>query len=118
MNRYLKVTLAILPLFLFSCDKQLRIRVCFDTNSAVLSYGAGKKEEALGYLEKCVLHWEKVIELTIDRYAPMPYVSMGHHEPKWPAFTSFHWSHFLEEVQADLDYVKQLGRIKNLPNVQ
>ena len=83
-----------------------------------LSNEPGKKEEALDYLERCVLHWEKVIELTIDRYAPMPYVSMGHHEPKWPAFTSFHWSHFLEEVQADLDYVKQLGRIKNLPDVQ
>ena len=68
-----------------------------------------KKEEALAYLENCFVHWEKIVEMTIDRYNPMPYVSMGHHEPRWPEFTSFHWSRFLEEVEADITYVKNLS---------
>jgi hypothetical protein len=38
----------------------------------------------------------------------MPYVSMGHHEPRWPEFTSFHWKYFMNEVEADLEYVKKL----------
>jgi hypothetical protein len=76
------------------------------------------KEEALASLEKCLLHWKKVIELTADRYVPMPYVSMGHHESKWPEFTSFHWSVFLKDVEADLVYVSKLGTNSELPPLQ
>jgi len=62
----------------------------------------------LKYLDLCVGHWRNVIELTSDRYKPMPYVSMGHHEQKWPDFKAFHWELFLDDVRADRDYVKNL----------
>jgi hypothetical protein len=67
------------------------------------------REKALVYLECCVGHWGNVIELTRDRYRPMPYVSMGHPEQKWPDFTSFHWEQFMADVRADQDYVKNLN---------
>jgi len=60
----------------------------------------------LKYIENCVGHWEKVIELTDERYKPMPYVSMGHHEPRWPEFKAFHWKYFLKDVKSDIDFVK------------
>lgn len=69
------------------------------------------REEAIGYLEACVGHWENVVRLTKDRYRPMPYVSMGHHEQRWPRFKAFHWELFLEDVKADLEHVKQLDQI-------
>ena len=64
------------------------------------------KQKALEFLEKCLVHWENIIKLTVDRYKPMPYVSMGHHEQIWPDFTSFHWSNFLQEVEADIEYAR------------
>jgi len=67
------------------------------------------KEKALVYLDLCVEHWKNVISLTINRYKPMPYVSMGHQEQKWPDFKAFHWAFFLDEVKADKDYVKNLN---------
>jgi hypothetical protein len=66
------------------------------------------KENTVDHLQNCVSHWEDVIRLTSDRYQPMPYVSMGHHDQKWPDFKAFHWELFRNEVQADLDYVKNL----------
>ena len=51
---------------------------------------------------------EIIIQLTINRYEPMPYVSMGHHEPKWPEFTAFHWNIFLKDVKADIDFVEKI----------
>lgn len=66
------------------------------------------KEEAIAYLEKCLVSWKEVVQLTTDQYKPMPYVSMGHHEQRWPEFTSFHWSLFLKDVEADIDYVRNL----------
>ncbi len=64
------------------------------------------KKDALAYLESCSDHWKDIISLTIDRYKPMPYVSMGHHTQKWPEFKAIHWEHFLEEVAADIEYVR------------
>jgi len=68
------------------------------------------KQKALEYLEKCWVHWENIVELTMDRYKPMPYVSMGHHEQLWPEFTSFHWSKFLKDVKADIEYVRNIEK--------
>lgn len=65
-----------------------------------------KKQTALEYLLKCVGHWENVILLTEERYKPMPYVSMGHPEPKWPEFNAFHWKFFLKDVEEDIEYVR------------
>ena len=62
------------------------------------------QEEGIAHLEDCLASWVNVVELTSDRYRPMPYVSMGHHEPRWPGFTHFHWSLFTDQVKADLDY--------------
>ena len=56
-------------------------------------------------LERCIDHWEELIRLTENRYKPMPFVSMGNPEQKWPEFTSFHWKFFRDEVRADLEYV-------------
>jgi len=67
-------------------------------------------QKALEYLEKCWVHWENIVELTVDRYRPMPYVSMGHHEQLWPEFTSFHWSKFLKDVEADIEYVRNIEK--------
>jgi hypothetical protein len=67
------------------------------------------KENAIVHLEKCLGSWKEVVRLTADRYKPMPYVSMGHHEPKWPEFTSFHWSTFTLDVEADIEYVVKIG---------
>lgn len=64
------------------------------------------KDDAIAYLDKCVGHWENIIRLTDERYKPMPYVSMGHHEPRWPDFKAFHWKYFLKDVKADIDFVK------------
>jgi len=66
------------------------------------------KEKALDNLQKCVNHWNQIILLTKDRYKPMPYVSMGHHQPRWPEFTDFHWKYFLKDVEADLEFVKNM----------
>jgi len=83
--------------------------------AAKLYIHLGKEEHrqtSIDYLEKCINHWDQIILLTEDRYKPMPYVSMGHHEPRWPEFTAFHWKYFVTEVEADLKYVKKL---KDLP---
>ncbi len=64
------------------------------------------RESALAYLEDCLGSWQEVVRLTADRYIPMPYVSMGHHEQRWPEFASFHWSNFLKDVEADIEYLR------------
>ena len=68
------------------------------------------KEKAIVHLEQCLESWKEVVRLTVDRYKPMPYVSMGHHEQRWPEFTSFHWSIFLKDVEADIEYVKNTSQ--------
>jgi hypothetical protein len=73
-----------------------------------LSKQEKEKENAIVHLEKCLGSWKEVVRLTADQYKPMPYVSMGHHEPKWPEFTSFHWSNFLVDVEADIEYVRNI----------
>ncbi|MCK5700642.1 MAG: hypothetical protein KAI29_05800, partial [Cyclobacteriaceae bacterium] len=87
----------------YFADK-IRAGVSFETYR--LSGQAQEKESALKDLEKCVGHWENVIRLTADRYKPMPYVSMGHHEPRWPEFKAFHWKYFLKDVEADIEFVR------------
>lgn len=67
-----------------------------------------EKQKSLEYLEKCREYWNEVIRSTETRYQPMPYVSFGHHQPRWPEFTSFHWKHFLKDVEADIEYVRNL----------
>jgi hypothetical protein len=71
--------------------------------------GEEKRQESLDYLENCINYWEKIIQLTQDRYKPMPYVSFGHHEPRWPEFTAFHWKFFIDEVKDDLEFVENLA---------
>jgi hypothetical protein len=65
-----------------------------------------EKEKAVNYLEKCVDHWLHIIRLTESRYITMPYVSMGHHQPRWPEFTGFHWKHFFKDVQRDVEIAR------------
>ena len=65
-----------------------------------------EKEKAVNYLEKCVSHWQQVIRLTDSRYVTMPYVSMGHHQQRWPEFTGFHWKHFIKDVERDVEIAR------------
>ncbi|MFC1620439.1 hypothetical protein ACFL45_10905 [Candidatus Neomarinimicrobiota bacterium] len=71
------------------------------------------KQTAVQTLEYCVVHWKNVIRLTDDRYKPMPYVSMGHDEPRdgqpWPDFKEYHWKFYLEEVEYDLEFAKNFN---------
>jgi hypothetical protein len=85
-----------------------KIRAGVSTELYNLSKLPSNKEMALDYLNHCLQHWDNIILLTKDRYKPMPYVSMGHHQPKWPAFKDFHWKYFLKDVEADINYVKNL----------
>ncbi len=64
------------------------------------------KQQAIEFAEKGFTHWKNVVALTAGRYKSMPYVSFGHHEPRWPDFDNFHWSEFLDDVKADIDYIK------------
>ncbi len=64
------------------------------------------KQQAIEFAEKGLNRWKNVVALTAHRYQPMPYVSFGHHEPRWPDFNAFHWSKFLDDVKADIDYIK------------
>jgi hypothetical protein len=66
------------------------------------------REKGIAHLEACLGWWEEVVLLTSGRYRPMPYVSMGHHEQRWPEFTRFHWSQFQEDVNADLEWALAL----------
>jgi len=83
-----------------------KLRAGVSLENYILSKQLIDKESAIAHLEKCLESWKEVIRLTADRYKPMPYVSMGHHEQRWPEFTSFHWSIFLKDVEADIEYVR------------
>jgi hypothetical protein len=85
-----------------------KIRAGVATELFNLSKQNQEKINATEYLEECIEHWSKIVQLTGERYKPMPYVSMGHHDPRWPDFTAFHWKYFLRDVEADLEYVKGL----------
>ena len=65
-----------------------------------------ERAKAVKNLEKGIHYWKQVIRLTENRYKPMPYVSMGHPDQKWPDFKEFHWKNFLPDVEADLEWVK------------
>ena len=88
----------------FYFANKLRAGVSLETFN--LSQNQSEKEKSVEYLEKCLGNWKDVIRLTIDRYEPMPYVSFGHHEPRWPEFKAFHWNVCLKDVEADLNFVK------------
>ncbi|MGW8315770.1 MAG: hypothetical protein ACWGNV_09240, partial [Bacteroidales bacterium] len=66
------------------------------------------RQQCLQNLQQGILHWKEVIRLTELRYKPMPYVSMGYPDQKWPGFKSFHWMDFLDEVERDVDVVKKM----------
>ena len=66
------------------------------------------RTHAINHLTNCREHWKQVVTLTKDRYQPMPYVSMGHHEQKWPDFKRFHWSEFSLEVERDIEFATNL----------
>jgi hypothetical protein len=85
-----------------------KLRAGVALESYMLSGKKSDRQEALARLEACSGWWEDVVRLTSDRYRPMPYVSMGHPEQRWPEFTRFHWSEFQADVEADLDWAKAL----------
>lgn len=88
----------------FYFSDKIRAGVAFQ--NFLLNKDENEKQQSLAYLDKCIGHWENIIRLTENRYKPMPYVSFGHHEPRWPEFTAFHWKYFLKDVEQDLEYVQ------------
>lgn len=86
-----------------------KLRAGVSLQMYLLNKNEQQKTKSLEFLEKCTNHWLNVIRLTENRYQPMPYVSMGHHEPRWPEFTAFHWKLFLKDVEQDYEFVKQLN---------
>jgi hypothetical protein len=90
----------------YFADK-LRAGVAWETKR--ITGEKAESDAATLYLTKCIGHWKNVVRLTQEPYQPMPYVSMGHHQQKWPGFTAFHWDLFSGEVRADLEFV-QRGR--------
>ncbi len=76
-----------------------KIRAGVSFQNFLLNHNDSEKQMSLEYLKKCIGHWENIVRLTENRYKPMPYVSMGHHEPRWPEFTAFHWKYFLKDVR-------------------
>ncbi len=85
-----------------------KIRAGVLTQDFLTNHDENEKLKALEYLENCFKHWENIVRLTENRYQPMPYVSFGHHEPRWPEFTAFHWKFFLKDVQQDVEFVNRL----------
>lgn len=85
-----------------------KIRAGVATRLYQLNGKPEKKHEALNLLNSCKDHWKRIVHLTENRYAPMPYVSFGHHEPRWPDFNTFHWRNFMNDVEADIEFVDQL----------
>lgn len=83
-----------------------KIRAGVSFQNYLLNQNNDDKQLSLEYLNKCIGHWENIIRLTENRYKPMPYVSFGHHEPRWPEFTAFHWKYFLNDVEQDVEFVK------------
>lgn len=71
-----------------------------------LTQNIEEKEKALNFAEKCLDNWNKVVELTKDRYKLMPYVIMEHPENLWPDFKGFHWKNYTKEVEADIEFIK------------
>ncbi|MFT4733265.1 MAG: hypothetical protein ACI9K1_000216 [Arcticibacterium sp.] len=94
----------------FYFSDKLRAGVALQTFN--IQKQAEDKTQALTFLGKCLGHWENVVKYTIDRYQQMPYVSMGHVSvPKYSqAISSFHWSNFLKDVEADITYVKNIEK--------
>ena len=89
----------------YFADK-LRAGVALETYN--LNKQPKEKEKALLYLNQCLTHWQNVVRLTKDRYLPMPYVSIGDQRQKWPDFKTFHWSYFLKDVKADIEFVNKM----------
>ncbi len=130
MRFLLNLWILSVPIILTSCSNPKMIHICYDAESTTVSYGVNRLSNILqssGYVvencqknhsissgiviltldqKKCVGHWKNVIRLTDDRYKPMPYVSMGHLEQRWPEFKAFHWKYFLKDVEADIEFVR------------
>jgi len=83
-----------------------KVRAGVSLQNFMTTHDENEKRTSIAYLEKCIEHWKNIIRLTENRYKPMPYVSMGHHEPRWPEFTAFHWKYFLKDVEQDLEFVQ------------
>lgn len=59
-----------------------------------------KKDEAVDFLKEALNSWQKVVEHTKDRYAPVPYVAIPEDAKD---ITAFSWAYFLPQAQHDID---------------
>ncbi len=65
-----------------------------------------KKTEAIKYLERCVEHWDSVIEYTEDRYMPVPHVSTQRYGDEYKEFS---WSLFRDQVVRDIELAEGMS---------
>ncbi len=62
-----------------------------------------KKDEAVGFLQAAAGHWQNVVDHTIDRYRPVPHVSIPENSEE---YTAFSWKYFLPEVKRDIEIAR------------
>jgi hypothetical protein len=70
-----------------------------------LTGNSQKKNEAIALLEKCLVHWDKVIQYTKDRYLPTPHVSTQRYGEEYKDFS---WEQFRPQVVRDIELAKNV----------
>ncbi len=62
------------------------------------------KARSIDFLVKALDHWENVVEHTMDRYMPVPHVSIPEDAPesKW-----FSWKNYLPQVKRDIQIARE-----------
>lgn len=76
--------------------------------SFLLTKDKNDQQTSLQHAEKALDNWKKIVDLTENRYGLMPYVMMTHPENKWPDFKGFHWKNYLQEVEYEIEYIKNI----------
>ncbi len=62
-----------------------------------------QKKQAIHYLEKCLKHWDQVVDFTKDRYNPTPHVATQRYGDN---FTEFSWESLRPQVERDIEIAK------------
>jgi hypothetical protein len=63
-----------------------------------------QKQQAVQYLEKCLEHWDQVINYTKDRYMATPHVSTQHYGDEYQEFS---WELLRPQVIRDIEIAKE-----------
>lgn len=86
-----------------------KVRAGVSLQRYIQSGDTENKSSAVDYLERCLDHWKAVIDLTKDRYMPVPHVSTEHYDDR---FAQFSWEHFLPQVERDIELAEKTIPVK------